>query len=199
MLLVMFGIMGVMANGQGTFFSTLSGTVVDATGAVIPGADVKIRHNGTGSEFTTLSGEGGTFTIPSIPGGTYTVTVALPGFKTAVLSSVTVNAAAPSSVRVVLEVGGREEEIKVEAESSTVVQTQTSAIATTMTATQIISLPLSSRNALDSVTSLPGFATSATARDSTISGLPQGAINITLDGMSIQDNYNKTTDGYFAA
>src|SRR5262245_22848579 len=108
---------GTVVYGQGTFFSTLSGTVVDSSGAVIPGTDIKIRHNGTGSEFSTLSSENGTFSIPSIPGGVYTVTVSLPGFKTAVLSSVTVNAATPASVRVVLEVGGREESVNVVAES----------------------------------------------------------------------------------
>src|SRR4029077_15355894 len=37
-----------------------------------------------------------------------------------------------------------------------------------------------------------------TARDSTISGLPKSSINITLDGMSIQENYLKTSDGFFA-
>src|SRR5262249_52048051 len=43
-----------------------------------------------------------------------------------------------------------------------------------------------------------GFNTSGTARNSTVSGLPKSAINITLDGMNIQDNYLKTSDGYFA-
>ena len=68
----------------------------------------------------------------------------------------------------------------------------------TSPAQQITSLPLTSRNALDSLTSLAGFNTSGTARNSTVSGLPRSAINITLDGMSVQDNYLKTTDGYFA-
>jgi hypothetical protein len=83
-------------------------------------------------------------------------------------------------------------------DSALVVQTQTPSIATNLTGTQITSLPLSSRNALDSLTSLPGFNTSATARNSTVNGLPKSAINITLDGMNIQDNYLKTSDGYFA-
>src|SRR5436309_15241710 len=79
-----------------------------------------------------------------------------------------------------------------------VVQSLTPSIATNLTGAQITSLPLTSRNALDSLTSLPGFNTSGTARNSTVNGLPKAAVNITLDGMSIQDNYNKTTDGYYA-
>src|SRR5439155_11112116 len=90
------------------------------------------------------------------------------------------------------------ESILVVGESATVLQIQTPSIATNLTGAQIASLPLTSRNALDALTSLPGFNTPSTARNSTINGLPKSAINITLDGMSIQDNYLKTTDGYFA-
>src|SRR5262249_39058913 len=59
------------AHAQGSFFTSLSGTVVDSSGGVIPGADVKGKNNGTGAEFNTVSGSDGGFTIPSLPGGTY--------------------------------------------------------------------------------------------------------------------------------
>src|SRR5262249_44391740 len=59
------------AHAQGSFFTSLSGTVVDSSGGVIPGADVKVKNNGTGAEFNTVSGSDGGFTIPSLPGGTY--------------------------------------------------------------------------------------------------------------------------------
>jgi carboxypeptidase family protein len=186
------------ANAQGSFFGSLSGTVADNSGAVIPGADVKIKNNDTGAEFNAVTGSDGGFTVASMPGGTYTVTVTLQGFKTAVLSKVTVQAAIPASVKVTLQLGAIEENITVVAESASIVQTATPAISTNMTSKQILGLPLSSRNALDSITSLPGFNTAGAARGSTISGLPRGSINITLDGMSVQDNYLKDTDGYFA-
>ena len=183
---------------QGSFTSSLSGTVVDSSGGVIPGADVKVRNNGTGEEYNAVTATNGTFSIPALLPGNYRVTVALMGFKTVTLNEVTVSAATPASVRVTLSVGALEENVTVVGDSGLVVQTQTPAVATTLSATQIISLPLTSRNAIDSLTSLPGFNTSGTARDSTISGLPKSAINITLDGMSIQDNYLKTSDGFFA-
>ena len=186
------------AHAQGSFFTSLSGTVVDASGGVIPGANVKIKNNGTGEEVNTVSGSDGGFAAPSLSGGTYTVTVSLMGFKTATLNSVTLMAAVPATVKVSLQVGALEENVTVVGDSALVVQTQSPSIATNLTGTQITSLPLSSRNALDSLTSLPGFSTSGTARNSSVSGLPRSSINITLDGMSIQDNYLKTTDGYFA-
>jgi hypothetical protein len=189
---------GAHAYAQGSFFTSLSGTVVDSAGLVIPGASVTVRNNGTGAVVDLVSGNDGGFTVPSLPGGTYSVTVSLAGFKTSVLNSVTLNAALPAAVKVTLEVGALEENVTVIGESATVVQTQSPAISTNITGLQITSLPLTSRNALDSLTSLAGFNTAGTARNSTVSGLPKGAINITLDGMSVQDNYNKTTDGYYA-
>ena len=186
------------AHAQGSFFTSLSGTVVDNSGGVIPGANVKIRNNGTGEEVNTVSGSDGGFNAPSLSGGTYTVTVTLMGFKTAQLNSVTLQAAVPATVKITLQVGALEENVTVVGDSALVVQTQSPSIATNLTGTQIVSLPLTSRNALDSLTSLAGFSTSGTARNSSVSGLPRSSINITLDGMNIQDNYLKSSDGYFA-
>src|SRR5438128_10723190 len=160
---VMLGLATAPARAQGSFFTSLSGTVVDSSGAVIPGADVKIKNNGTGAEYNSVTASDGGFTVPSLPGGTYTVTVSLMGFKTATLNSVTLNAAVPASVKVTLAVGTLEENVTVVGDSATVVQTQTPAIATNLTGQAITSLPLTSRNALDSLTGLVGFNTSGTA------------------------------------
>ncbi len=176
----------------------MSGTVVDAEGLSIPGANVKIKNNGTGQEIDLVSGADGGFTAPNITSGNYSVIVELAGFRTTTLESVSIAAGIPTAVKVTMQVGTIAESVTVVGESATVVQSQSPAISTNLTGAQIQSLPLTSRNALDSLTSLAGFNTSGTARNSTVSGLPRSAINITLDGMSVQDNYLKTTDGYFA-
>src|ERR1051325_3499361 len=186
------------AFAQGSFFTSLSGTVADTSGAVIPGANVEVKNTGTGETKNAVSGSDGGVNVASLPGGTYSVTVSLMGFKTAVLSNVVLNASIPANVKVTLQVGALEENVTVVGDSALVVQTSSPAIATNLTGRQITSLPLTSRNALDSLTGLAGFNTSGAARSSTVSGLPRSAINITLDGMSVQDNYLKTTDGYFA-
>ncbi len=189
---------GAPSYAQGSIFSTLSGTVVDAEGLPIPGANVKIKNNGTGQEIDLVSGGEGGFRAPNINSGNYSVTVELAGFRTTTLSSVSVASGIPAAVKVTLQVGTIAENVTVVGESATVVQSQSPAISTNLTGEQITSLPLTSRNALDSLTSLAGFNTSGTARNSTVSGLPRSAINITLDGMSVQDNFLKTTDGFFA-
>jgi hypothetical protein len=186
------------AQGSGTTSSSLSGTVVDSSGAVIPGADVAVKNNGTSETFAAVTNQHGTFTVPALQPGSYAVTVSLTGFKTAVLSSVTLNAAIPTNVRVTLDVGTLAETVVVAGESASIVQTQSSAISTTMDINQVSNLPLSSRSALDVIAGLPGVNTPTTIRNSTVLGLPQSTINITIDGMSVQDNFLKTTDGFFA-
>jgi hypothetical protein len=184
------------AQGGGTTTS-LSGIVTDTSGAVIPGATVVVKNNATATEFNAVTNEQGSFTVPAIDAGTYTVTVTLMGFKTAIANSVRVSAATPASVRITLEVGGLEETVQVSA-GSEIIQTQTSAVATTIDVNQIAKLPTGSRSALEFITSLPGVNTPGGSRDSTVNGLPQSSINITIDGMSAQDNWLKTTDGFFA-
>jgi hypothetical protein len=185
------------AYAQGGATSSISGIVTDAQGAVIPGADIVAKNKATNAESRAVSSESGAFTIPALNAGTYNVTVTLMGFKTVVLNDVVLSAGVPAGVKAVLEVGGLEESVVVQA-ASEIIQTQSATVSTTLNVNQITRLPLTSRNALDFVVNLPGTNTPGGSRDSTVNGLPQSTINITLDGMNIQDNYLKTTDGFFA-
>jgi hypothetical protein len=125
------------------------------------------------------------------------MTVSLQGFKTAILNNVVVNAGVPASVRATLDVGVLQEQVVVQANAE-LVQTVSATVSTTLDTRQVMNLPLSSRNAADFITFLTGVQTAAGTRDSIVSGLPQSTINMTLDGVNIQDNTNKTTDGFFA-
>ena len=119
------------------------------------------------------------------------------GFKTAVLPNVVLNAGVPAAVKAVLEVGALEETVIVQA-ATEIVQTQAASVSTTLNVKQIISLPLTSRSVMDFLPNLAGVNTPGGNRDSTIQGLPQATINITIDGMNVQDNYLKTGDGFFS-
>jgi hypothetical protein len=185
------------AAAQGGISSTINGTVADSGGGVLPGADVTARHNATSVTFNTVVNGEGLFAFPSLPLGTYTVTVALQGFKTFVINDVVLTSGAGASVKAVLEVGGLTEQVTVTS-SSEIVQTQSSTVSSTINTTQIMKLPVTTRSAMDFVNFLPGVSTPAGNRDATVNGLPRGMINITLDGVNIQDNTLRSTDGFFA-
>ncbi len=76
----------------GATTASIAGTVIDSTGAVLPGADVTVKDMGTGTTYTAVTGSRGEFNVPALPIGTYSVTVSLMGFKTAVVSGVPVSA-----------------------------------------------------------------------------------------------------------
>jgi hypothetical protein len=185
----------VPAFGQGGATSSITGVVVDSSGGAIPGVTVTAK-NDNGS-WVAVTSSTGSFTIPSLNVGKYTVTVTLQGFKTALLKDVIVTGGGPATVKPVLEIGGLSETVVVEG-ASQIIQTQSSAAATVVDTNQILNLPVGSRSSLDFVQFLPGVQTSGGIRDSTVAGLPQSAINMTLDGVSIQDNHLKTGDGFFA-
>jgi hypothetical protein len=180
-----------------TASSSITGVVVDSGGGFVPGATVVVKSESTGAESTAVSAGNGSFTVPALNVGTYTVTVSLQGFKTAILKGVVVTAGIAATVRAVLEIGGVTETVIVEG-ASEVIQTQSAASATTINTKAITSLPVGSRSALDFTQFLPGVQTSSSVRNSTVNGLPQSSISITLDGVNIQDNTLKTTDGFFA-
>ena len=177
--------------------ASLSGTVVDASAGVIPGADVEARNSATGATFRAVSDDKGFFLLPSLPPGTYTVKTTLMGFKTSVVPDVVLNVATQSTIKAVLQVGGLEEVVTVLG-GAAIVQTQSTVISSTLDTTQISNLPLTSRDAINAVTMLPGVDTASSNRNSTISGLPRAAISITLDGVNVQDNNNKSTEGLFS-
>jgi hypothetical protein len=195
--IVLLAFPSVPASAQGTATSSISGVVVDSGDSVVPGASVTVRSETTGAESYAVSSATGAFTVPALNIGTYTVTVALSGFKTAVLKGVTVSSGTPATVRARLEVGGVTETVVVQA-ATEVIQTQSASVSTTVNTKSITSLPVSSRSTLEFVQFLPGVQTASSTRSSTINGLPQSSISITLDGVNIQDNTLKTSDGFFA-
>ena len=185
------------AFAQGGATSSITGVVVDPDGGVIPGATISVKNDTNGATYAAVSGSDGGFVVPALPPGTYTVTVTLQGFKSAVLKGVVVTTAGPANVRARLEIGGLAETVTVEG-AATMIQTQTSQAANTIDTNQIMKLPVASRNTLDFVQFLPGVQTQGDVRDSTVAGLPQSSINITVDGVNVQDNHLKTGDGFFA-
>src|SRR2546423_2264773 len=186
-----------VAIAQVTTTGRLTGVVTDTQGAVIPKAEVVAVSNQTKQEFKSTAGDEGSWAIPSVPNGTYTVTVSAPNFKKTVLQNVKVDVGQPTSANATLEPGGANEQVVVAA-GGEIRQTESSSVSTTITGRQISELPFATRDALQLVLTLPGVQTPGAPRTSSINGLPKGSVNITLDGANIQDNFLRSSDGFFA-
>ena len=194
--LVSFALLACAAVAQ-VVTSRLSGAVTDPQGAAIPGAQVTVVNGETGAKFETTSSEGGEWNVPSLQTGSYRLTVSAKGFKTAVISNVLLEPNVPGTVNAKLQIGAVTESIEVQT-GGEVVQTESATVSSTMTGRQISDLPFLSRNALDLMISQPGTATVGTQRSTSINGLNQSTMNITLDGINIQDNDLKSSDGFLA-
>jgi hypothetical protein len=197
MAAVLLALCSTFVSAQGGATSSISGTVMDSAGGAVPGASVIVK-NESGTSFETVSNAEGVFSVPSVNAGTYTVTVALPGFKTAVVKDVRVAPGTPAAVKAVLEVGQLEETVTVSS-SSELINTQTPTVSSTLNSDQLNRMPTPTRNALNAVTFLPGVNTATSNRNSTINGLPDSFVNITLDGISNNDNFLRSSDAFFAS
>jgi hypothetical protein len=199
--LLVLPLLGRVALAQsGSATAPLSGVVTDKDGGVMPGVSITVKNNATGVTLpTVITNEVGLFSMAALDPGTYTVTATLSGFKTVVMNDVKITTATPTNLKVSLDLGQVSETVTVTAISE-VIQTQATTIASTIDANQIKNLPLITKNALNFVTFLPGVDTGGThsQRASTVAGLPQTALAITIDGVNTQDNYNKSTDGFFS-
>ena len=196
LVLIVLGVCGVPVFAQTGSTGSLTGTVMDPKGAVVAGAAVKVVSKATGQEFNSQTTEDGTFTIPTLTAGVYTATVTASGFKQSVVTDIKIDVGKPSSINVELEIGAANEIVTVVG-GGELLQTQTATVGTTLTGRQITDLPTASRDALDLVLALPGTTTPGRPRTSSVNGLPKGALNITLDGINVQDNLLKSNDGFF--
>jgi hypothetical protein len=176
---------------------SLTGSVTDPSGAIVPSATVTVKNNATGSERTATTDDQGTFAIPSVEPGQYSVSVEAAGFKKALATNVIVEVSKPSRVTITLEVGSVTEVVTVTA-TQDVVNTDSPVLTNVINTRQVRDLPLPTRNPLELAALQAGIAVTGTGtRTSSVGGLRGSATNVTQDGINAMDNFVKT-DSLFA-
>ena len=183
------------ATAQST--ASISGVVKDGQGAVLPGVMVVIQDDSSGRSVEVTTDAEGRYQATALGAGSYTVTATLSGFKVATAKNIRVAPGQPVSIPLTLEIGQLEETVVVTS-SAELVNTENGTVAATLNSDQLTRLPTPTRNALNAVAFLPGINTTGTNRDSTINGLPESFVSITLDGVSNNDNFLRNTDSFFA-
>jgi Carboxypeptidase regulatory-like domain len=166
--------------GQGT----ISGTVTDSTGAVVPNATVTAINDATNVSSKRTSSSSGLFTIAPLPPGTYTLTVEATGFRTLKQDNLAVNALGVLGFNPVLTVGEAAETVVVTA-APPVLDTTTATVGLVMENTTYANLPLQMNNAQRDATAFASLAPGAQAgtRVPIIGGTGNYLGQLYIDGM----------------
>jgi hypothetical protein len=138
------------------YFGTISGTLADASGAVVQGAKVMLTDEQKGFTFHTTSDSNGRYLFASIPPGLYSVTAEMQGFERTVRSHIKLNVSENPTANLTLRVATATEEIKVEAQSQSI-STEDATTGQVVDRRFINDLPLIDRNVTDLTYLAPGI------------------------------------------
>ena len=168
--------------------SSISGTVEDASRALIPGVSVKAINTQTGVETNTVSNESGAYAFPALIPGVYSVTASLPGFRPQSFDDVQLSAGVNVRLNFTLQVGNLSTAVEVRVSADTLLAESSASIGEVLSQAKINSLPLVGNDILDLVRILPGFRESAAGGQfDTFAGVSAGMANTTRDGLSVTD------------
>ena len=195
-LVIMGWMLALATLGAQAGNGTLTGTVVDAQGAALPGAVVAVTEEATGAVRTIPSNHEGVFRLAALPPGRYRVEVTMDGFSPLNLTDVSLAPAETKNLgNVPMKLGQLAESVTVTAEKA-VVQTATSSRMGTVTSEQLVNIPLKGRDIFGLLTVVPGVQDTNLSRDFTswtsmdaitINGMPNTSKNVVVDGVSVVD------------
>jgi hypothetical protein len=173
----------------GQFSGRVTGSVVDSSGAAVPGAEVDLLLSGGKRALMTVkTSSDGQFHFIGVRPADYDVTVDAKSFVKTTIRSVTVDAAKETEIPVVkLQLASVTQTVDVVAETAGV-ETSSAEISGTITMEEIRSLPILDRDPLGVLQTQPGVAYNGNS-NTVINGLRTSYSTVTLDGINVQDNY----------
>jgi Carboxypeptidase regulatory-like domain len=168
--------------------ASLGGIVEDPSKALIPGVTITAKNVDTAVTTTQITNESGVYNFPVLQPGSYEISAELPGFKKGVQRA-ELPYAGQVRVNFTLEVGQTSETVEVTVSAEASLKESSASISDVLTQKKIETMPMVGNNVLDLLTSLPGLAISQTGNTAldTVNGLNLDSINVTRDGLSIND------------
>ncbi len=208
LVLVAALLLSPLAHAQ--FNASISGTVLDPTGAAIPGATVTLTNVETQAKQTSQSGGEGTYQFSSLGPGTYSINVSAKGFQQNAISNVAVAAETPRTLNLTLQTGVETQTVTVDADTQPLIQSSDASIGSTVTSEEIQRLPIFGADPYELLRTAPGITgDGARAGNGQALFLPNGAgpggsnsgvyqtenqVQISGDGQRVADN-NFMIDG----
>lgn len=152
-LIVAAAVIPPVAYGQLT--GQISGTITDATGAVVPGVEVVVTHDATGIRRSVKTNQAGIYTVPLLQPGEYRISVETEGFRALSRTGVQLQVAQTAQLDFKLEVGSTTESISV-TDTAPLLDTGSNAIGGIVTPERLDNLPMLGRNSNALVMLVPG-------------------------------------------
>src|SRR5215216_733616 len=179
-----------------TTVSTIEGTIKDAQGSVVSGAQVVVKSAALGIERTATSDAEGFYRIAALPAGNYSLTISHTGFATRTFNDVELTVNRTLTLDIPLEVGAVSGQVDVVGYAQLLNPTS-SATGATVTPQQIREMPTNGRNYLDLMQLVPGVVVNRQANVGSDSSTPvlgerAGNNNFLIDG---QPNKDTVTGG----
>ena len=197
LLLIVILLGASAAIAQVANHGSVSGTVTDPSGAVVPGVLLTLRNTGTGNVFSTQTDQYGQYSLQIVPVGQYELTATKQGFKKNVHSAFDVHAAEHTRVDIALLVGTVSEELTI-TEVPAAVNAVTANEGNTVTGQQVNSLPLTNRvftqlvllepGVSQAIDVTPGFGSNSSVAFS-INGVRPDENNLLIDGIRNVDTF----------
>ncbi|MCZ2157087.1 MAG: carboxypeptidase regulatory-like domain-containing protein [Bryobacterales bacterium] len=173
-------------------YGSIVGTVGDPTGAVVPGAEVKVTNNATGLSRETTTDAQGRFSMPSLLPGSYDITVTSTGFSSLTREGVDVTINTVSRVDLRLQVGQVSEQVTVSG-TALALQTEKSDVNTEISSQEMTSVPLPGYRNYQTLMNLVPGATPAAFQNAVVD-TPGRALTTNINGTA-RNNNNTLTDG----
>jgi Carboxypeptidase regulatory-like domain/TonB-dependent Receptor Plug Domain len=167
---------------------TIAGTVSDASGAVVQGAEVTVRNTATNESHKTTSSTSGTYAVTDLPIGPYEITVKKEGFKLFRQPGIELTVAQSFTVDPKLTPGAASEEVTVRADRVQDIDLETSQLSNLVDQRQMESLPLITRNPYQLMLLSPGTSqTDSSNGGVSVNGARDRNNNFLLDGVDNND------------
>ncbi len=141
-----------------SIYGTITGTVTDASGAVVPNADVVLANASSGDVRKSTTNSDGYYSFSSVPAGTYTLTIDAAGFNKSETSGIQLVGAATLNFNFSMQVGSSKTEVEVTSAADQIIPVDSGEKAVVLTEKQLQDFPIVGANAAEFIKILPGFA-----------------------------------------
>jgi hypothetical protein len=195
-LIALFVTLAGTARSQ-TTFASITGTVTDPAGALVPNAVVTATNVETNIRSSAQSNEAGVFTIPQLKEGTYTVRAEAPGFRNSVFENVRLVARDARRLDIKLDIGDVTTAVEVQG-GATLIETETARISDTKNSLVLNTIPTNSRSLWANLNLSPGLQGQDGSSVTRFAGSRVNENNWSIDGTTFSDGVDNTQTGPLA-